>query len=112
MLREPKRLWSSPERSSSRSSTLPALALDAVCCEEILDGGGNFDDVCFRRKMPGVEELNLRAGYVLSESFRSCGNEERIVLAPNSKQRRFRFAEIFLEFWIEVYVRRVIEKKI
>ena len=48
----------------------------------------------------------------LSKSLCSRGNEERIVLAPNRKQRRFRLAKIFLKFRIELYVRCVIQKQI
>src|SRR5258708_31891277 len=62
--------------------------------------------------MSRVEELNLCGGYVLPKSFRSCGNEERIVLAPDRKQRRSRFAEIFLKLRIKLYVRRVIQEQI
>src|SRR5437016_10081367 len=62
--------------------------------------------------MSGIEELNLRARYVFSKRFRTCGNEERIVLAPDGKQGRLRFTEIFLKFRIKLYVRRVIQKQI
>src|SRR5437016_14448385 len=62
--------------------------------------------------MSGIEELNLRARYVFSKRFRTCGNEKGIVLAPDRKQGRLRFTEIFLKFRIKLYVRRVIQKQI
>src|SRR6266403_978182 len=62
--------------------------------------------------MPGVKELNLRPGYVLPKSFRSRGNEEGIVLAPDREQRWFGLTKIFLEFWVESYVRRIIQKQV
>src|SRR5580692_5703575 len=62
--------------------------------------------------MSGVKELNLCSGDVFAKSFRSLGNEEGIVLAPDGKQRRFRSAKIFLEFRIELYVRRIVQKQI
>src|SRR3984885_8629741 len=68
--------------------------------------------MCLDREMPGVEELNLRAGYVLPKGFGSCRHEERIVLAPDRQQGRFRSAKIFLEFRIQLDVRRVIQKQI
>src|SRR5215469_4494857 len=89
-----------------------ALALDAIRFEEILHGRGNFDDMCFQREMAGIEELNLGARYIFPKRFRSSGNEERIVFAPDRKQRGFRFTEIFLEFRIQPQVRRVIQKQI
>ena len=69
-------------------------------------------DVGLDRKMSGVEELHLRVGQVLSKGLCSRRNEERIVLAPDRKQRRFRLTEIFLEFRIKLYVRRIIQKQI
>src|ERR1700683_1776848 len=62
--------------------------------------------------MAGIEELNFRARYVLPERFRSGGNEKRIVLAPDGEQRGLRFAEIFLEFRIQLHVRCIIQKQI
>src|SRR5215472_4307759 len=62
--------------------------------------------------MSGIEELNLGARYIFPKRFRSWGNEERIVLAPDRKQRRFRFTEIFLKFRIQPHVRRIIQKQI
>src|SRR5215467_5455112 len=62
--------------------------------------------------MSGIEELNLGAGYIFPKCFRSRGNEERIVFAPDRKQRRFRLSEIFLKPRIEPHVRRVIQKQI
>lgn len=44
---------------------------------------------CFQREMSGIQELNLGARYIFPERFRSSGNEERIVFAPDRKQRRF-----------------------
>src|SRR6266404_518239 len=110
MLHGLKRSWSSGPRNSSCILTFSGLTPDAVRFEEVLHSGGNFDDVCLYRKMSGVEELNLRAGYVLPESFRSCRNEERIVLTPDRKQRWLRFTEIFLKCGIKLYVRRVIQE--
>src|SRR5262249_47955732 len=65
-----------------------------------------------RREMSGVQELNLRAWYVLAESFSSRWNKKGIVFAPNRKQRWFRLAEIFLEFRIELYVRRIVQEQV
>src|SRR5215469_10538194 len=62
--------------------------------------------------MPSIEELNLGTRYIFPKRIRSWGNEERIVLAPDRKQRRFRFTEIFLKFRIQPHVRRIIQKQI
>ena len=67
---------------------------------------------CFQREMSGIQELNLGARYIFPERFRSSGNEERIVFAPDRKQRRFRFTEILLEFRVHPQVRCVIQKQI
>src|SRR5215467_5419016 len=85
---------------------------DTVCLEKVLHGGGNFNDMCFEREMSGIEELNLRVRYVFPKCFCSRRNEERIVLAPDRQQRRFRLAEIFLKFRIQLHVRRVIQKQV
>src|SRR5215467_1470504 len=85
---------------------------DTVCLEKVLHGGGNFNDMCFEREMSGIEELNLRVRYVFPKCFCSRRNEERIILAPDRQQRRFRLAEIFLKLRIKLYVRAVIQKQI
>src|SRR6516225_2969480 len=62
--------------------------------------------------MPSIEKLHLSMRQILLKCLCSRGNEERIVLAPNCKQRRLRFAEIFLKFRIELYIRGVVEKQV
>src|SRR5215510_217827 len=104
-----KRWWNPEETNSSSNRTFSAVAPDTVRVKEVLHGGGNFYSVCLRGEMSSVKELNLCARYVLPESFSSCRNEKRIVFAPNRKQRWFRLAEIFLEFRIELYVRRIVQ---
>src|SRR5882762_11677736 len=112
MLHPLRQCSSSAEKNSSRCRTFSTMAPDTIGFKEVHYGGGNFDDVCFQSKMPGVEELNLCSGYILPKSFRSCGNEERIVLAPNRKHWWLRFTEVFLKFRIKLYVRRVIQEQI
>src|SRR5258708_634384 len=109
---EPKRLWNSAETNSSCNRTFSAVAAGSVRFKEVPHGGSNFDDVCFQREMPGIEKLNLRARYVFPIRFGPCRNEKRIVLAPDRKQRGLRLAEIFLEFRIELYVRRIVQEQI
>src|SRR5215467_3357568 len=109
---EPKRLWNSAEANSSCNRTFSAVTPDSVRFKEVPHGGSNFDDVCFQREMPGIEKLNLRARYVFPIRFGSCRNEERIVFAPDRKQRGLRFAKIFLKFGIEPYVRGIVQKQI
>src|SRR5215469_5971490 len=109
---EPKRLWNSAETNSSCNRTFPAVTPDSVRFQEVHHGGSNFDDVCFQREMPGIEKLNLRVRYVFPIRFGSCRNEERIVLAPDRKQRGLRLAEIFLKFGIEPHVRGTVQKQI
>src|SRR5262245_56198020 len=104
--------WNPEETNSSSNRTFCAVAPDTVRFKEVLHGGGNFYSVRLRSEMSSVKELNFRVRYVLPESFSSRRNEKRIVFAPDRKQRWFRLAEIFLEFRIELYVRRIVEKQI
>src|SRR2546430_7302704 len=106
--------WSSDVCSSdlSLSCAFCGGPVGAICGEEVFYCISNFDDVRLRRKMSGIEELNLPARDVFSERLRSCGGEKGIVLAPDRKQGRLRFTEIFLKFRIKLYVRRVIQKQI
>ena len=62
--------------------------------------------------MSGIQELHLSMRQIFLKCLCSRRNEERIVLAPDRKQRRLRFAEIFLEFRIELYVRGIVEKQV
>src|ERR1700689_2686428 len=88
------------------------LASFSPLVEEVFHRGRNFYDVCLNREMSCIKEFDLRVRQVFSKGLWSGGNEERIVLAPDRKQRRFGFAEIFLKFGIELYVRCVIQKQI
>src|SRR6185503_14409277 len=89
-----------------------ASTRNAVCIEELLHRCRNFADMRLDRKMSGIEELDRCVRQVFAKRLGSRRNEEGIVLAPDRKQRRFRFAEIFLKFRIELHVRCVIEKQI
>src|SRR5215469_10173211 len=110
--RGPKRCWSSAGTHSSGNPAFSVLASDASHLKEVLHGGSNFRDVCLCRKVSGVKELNLRTRYVLLKGFSARWNKEGVILAPDRKQRGFRLSEILLEFWVEPYVRRIIQEQI
>ena len=84
----------------------------AISFQELLHGGRNFYDVCFCRKMSGIEELDLCVRQVSPKRLCSRGDEKGIILAPDRKQRWFRSTKIFLKFGIELHIRRVIQKQI
>ena len=44
------------------------MALTAICFQELLDGGGNFHGVCFRRKM----SVSRSWTFALGKSFRKA----------------------------------------
>src|ERR1700739_846730 len=102
----------SGQRNSSRTHTFSDLSSDAILLEEVLHRGCNFDNVCFECEEARVKKLNLRVRYLFAKRFGSGGNKERIVLAPDCKQRWFRLAEIFLKFRIESYVRGIVQQQI
>src|SRR3974390_622850 len=62
--------------------------------------------------MSGIKELHVGVRYVLREGFCPCWDEERVILSPDGKQRRLRFAEIVLKSWIKLQVRGIIQKQI
>jgi hypothetical protein len=66
--------------------------LNSVRLKELCHRCSNLHDVRLQRKVPRVKHLHLGIGNVFSERFRPCGNEERIVFAPNCQQRRLRLA--------------------
>src|SRR5580658_9049181 len=98
------------KKYSSLSRSFCSQPADAIRCEESFHRGRDFYYVCLNRKVSGIEELHLRVRQVFLKGLCSRGNEERIVLAPDGKQRRFGPAEIFLEFWVKLHVRRIIQK--
>src|SRR5580704_13496665 len=89
-----------------------APGLYSVRCKKLSHRRSNLHHVRLQSKMPCVEHLHLCAGNVLAKRFRPSGNEERIVLAPNREQRRFRLAKIFLKCRVELDVGRVVQKQI
>src|SRR5580693_7426642 len=108
----------SPKRSAGleadrRCALLSVAArLGLFCDEEVFHCRSNFDDMRLGGKMSCVKELNPGVRQVLAKRLCSRGDEEGIVLAPDRKQGRPRFAEIFLELRIELHVRCIIEKQI
>src|SRR5580692_9351031 len=98
------------QKYSSLSRSFCFQPADAIRGEEVFHRGRDFYHVCLNRKVPGIEELHLRAWQVLSKRFCSRRDEEGIVLAPDRKQTRLRFAKIFLEFRIKLHVRRIIQE--
>ena len=58
-------------RAWRQTFSASTVMLDAIRFEEVSHGGGNFDDVCFQRKMSGVKELNPGARYIFPKRFSS-----------------------------------------
>ena len=112
MLRVQEQLWSSEQGPSSRGRAFSRRRLDAARPEELLNRGANFDGVRLERKMPGVQESNLRIGNVPPIRLRAGWHKERVVLSPHSKQRRAARTELFLELWIEGDVAGVVQEQI
>src|SRR5262249_1005964 len=63
-------------------------------------------------EVSGVQKLDNRIGIIPTVGLRSGREKERIIPAPNGKQRRLGIAEIFLKNWIQGEVRTVIDKEI
>ena len=72
----------------------------------------DFLCVRFEREMAGIEETDIRGWYVTAESFRPCGKEKRIILAPDGEKWRLMGAEIRLELRIAGHIVRIVEEKI
>src|SRR5271165_3659642 len=106
----PIRSWNFEETNSSSKPAFSASTRNLVCLKELSHRGSNFNDVGLERKMSCVKELNLRVRQVPSKRFRPGGNEEGVVLAPDREQRRLRLPKVFLEFRVELYVRRIVQK--
>ena len=66
----------------------------------------------FRARIAGIEETDIRGWYVTAESFRPCGKEKRIILAPDGEKWRLMGAEIRLELRIAGHIVRIVEEKI
>src|ERR1700728_1184025 len=84
----------------------------AVRRQELLHCSGNFGNMRLYRKMPRIQKLDPRVRYVFSKCLGACGDEKRIVLPPNGKQRRLRLPKVILKRRIKLHVRSVIEKQI
>src|SRR5215471_600146 len=80
--------------------------------EEVENNAGDFRGVCFEREVPGVEQMHFRLRIVPTERLGTLRKEERIVLAPNSEQRRTVGAEIRLELRVQRDVAGVVEKQV
>jgi hypothetical protein len=81
--------WLQPLRARLRGLT---GRLNSVRLKEPSHRCSKLHDVRLQSKMPCVKHLHLGIGNVFSERFRPCGNEERIVFAPNCQQRRLHLA--------------------
>jgi hypothetical protein len=84
----------------------------AYVAKELADGASDFDRMCFESKVASVEESNFGVRQVAPVSLCAGWNKERIVLAPNGKERRLLCGEVFVEFGIERDIVCIIEEKI
>src|SRR5262249_17500059 len=80
--------------------------------EELSDRRGDLVQVCFERKMAGVEEAHICVRYVALECLGARRQEKRIVLAPSRQKRRFMLAKISLEFGIQRDVALVVAEQV
>ena len=80
--------------------------------EELADGAGDLDCMCFKSKMSSVEELNFSVRKVAPVCLSARRDEEGIVFAPNGKERRLFRGKVFVEFGIEGNIVRIVEEKI
>src|SRR5215472_7035893 len=76
--------------------------------QKISHRNGDFLDVGFECEVTSIEKLHGCVRVIASEGLCSRRNEERIVLAPDRKQRRRRFAKILLKFRVKLDIRRVV----
>ncbi len=66
----------------------------------------------FQRKMPSVDQANLRIGKVTPESLCTLRQEERIVFPPHRKGRRLMGAKVLLKTRVGSHVRFVVAEEI
>ncbi len=66
----------------------------------------------FKRKMAGVEKVNLRVGVIAGERFGTRGQEEWIGVAPYRKQWWALSAKVILKLRVQRDVVRVIEEQV
>ena len=65
-----------------------------------------------QRKVTGVEQAHYRVGNVALERFRSRGQKERIVLAPDRQERRLVRLEILLKCRVQRDITLVVTEEI
>lgn len=61
-----------------------------------------------KREVPSIDELDFSFGDVPLEGFSTGWDENGVVLAPDGKDGRFRFTEVFLEIGVKCLVRAVV----
>ena len=66
----------------------------------------------FEREVARVIEMDFRARVISPERLGAAGQEERVILPPDSKHGGPLHAEILLELWIEFYIARMIQKEV
>ena len=80
---------------------IPVARESAVLFEEGRDQSGHLVGVRLQRKMPCIQQVNLRIGQIPLIGSRTCGQEGGVMTSPYGQQRGAVFAEIRLEGRIE-----------
>ena len=93
-------------------TSLFILLLVTLSLEKFADRLGDFTRMRLQGEMTGVEKLNLGLGQISFVSLGSCGQEERVVTAPDRQKWRPMLSEVSLEIWVKGDVARVIEEEI
>ena len=107
-----RRLLPKLNSGSTRMTSLFILLLVTLSLEKFADRLGDFTRMRLQGEMTGVEKLNLGLGQISFVSLGSCGQEERVVTAPDRQKWRPMLSEVSLEIWVKGDVARVIEEEI
>ena len=79
---------------------------------EVAHGRADFSGVGLQGEMAAIDKADLGVRDVPSEGFGTRRNEERIVLAPDTQQRRPFLSQIGLNVTVECDVRLVVPEQV
>ena len=80
--------------------------------QKVPDPCADYLHMCLQREVPRVEQVHFGIGDIPPECRSARRQEERVVLAPNSKERRLKLAEVFLELRVELDVAGIVQEEI
>jgi hypothetical protein len=88
------------------------LTCGKLAHQKVANASADLGGMRFKRKVPRVQQVNLRFRHIAAVREGSSGHERRIVLAPDGQKWRLLRPEVLLELRISGDIGSIVEDQV